>query len=382
MKFVSKILGSDSEKPQHQSAVVGTAVTDGALDTLGSVIRVMGDESFPLDSDVDPEVFQAICTEFACHVENGAAVPSFEIPQSADGARDWARVRRFFADRRQAEKSFVNKRLGDYRGIVEDFVSGLRDIGQRDQSTESTVQGNLEQIQLAVDGGQLTEIKTALAETVEQVSETFAVQKLAYEKQLQELNERMSSLRDDLTAAHEEMKRDGLTDAFNRGAFDASIKHAVNLYYVLQQPVTLIMIDVDHFKEINDFHGHITGDAALRAVSDCLARSFIRKSDFVARYGGDEFAVLLPDTGARNATMLVERFLNQAREIRLPSCPDEQLITCSIGYTEIAEADTVETFIARADQGLYRSKEAGRDRACMMDPDDAGETSEINAETH
>jgi diguanylate cyclase (GGDEF)-like protein len=378
MSFVSKIIGSKAGKAASTAPAAALSTTDGALDTLGSIIRVMGDEAFPLENDFDPRVFPAMCSEFARHVENGAAVPSFDIPESADGTRQWARVRRFFADRRQAEKAFVNKRLKDYRGIVDDFVASLRDIGQRDESTESTVRSGLEKIQAAVETGALPDIKAALTETVHKVGNTFEEQKQQYEKQLKELNDRMSNLRQDLVAAREEMKRDALTDAFNRGAFDASIKNAVNMHYVLQQPITLMMLDIDHFKQVNDRHGHVTGDAALRAVSDCLARSFIRKSDFVSRYGGDEFAVILSDTSASDAGRLVERFLQYARDIRLPSCPDEQIVTCSVGYTEIADADTVETLLDRADKALYQAKAAGRDGSALLPAGKALDPPEFN----
>lgn len=170
MSLLSKITGSGSETSKRQSAVAVNALADDALDTLSSVIRVMGDESFRLDIDADPEFFPELCSEFACHVENGGAVPSHKIEKSIDGTREWAHIRRFFADRRQAEKAFVNKRLGDYRGIVEDFVTGLRDIGDRDKNTESAVQSSLEQIQIAVETGELDQIKGALAETVEKDS--------------------------------------------------------------------------------------------------------------------------------------------------------------------------------------------------------------------
>ena len=366
MDLVSKIMGSGGDRPERKETVSVEAIADGALDTLSSVIRVMGEESFPLEKDIDPAVFPAMCAEFARHVENGAAVPSFDIPPSADGGREWQRVRRFFADRRHAERSFVTERLQDYRGLVDDLVSGLRDIGKRDQDTESSVRESLNTIEDAVATGVLPDIKKALTQTVRHVSDTFAEQKREYEQQLNELNERMSSLRQDLTAAREEMKRDSLTDAYNRGAFDAAITQSLNMHFILQQPVTLVMVDLDNFKDVNDTYGHAAGDEALRAVGDCLARSFIRKSDFVARYGGDEFAVILTDTSARHAGKLIDRFLDYARSIRVSAAPDEALVACSAGYTEIVSSDTVEELIERADRALYQAKADGRNRAAFL----------------
>lgn len=365
MDLVSKIIKPGSDEPGERRVSV-EAIADGALDTLSSVIRVMGDESFPLEKDLDPAVFPAMCMEFARHVENGAAVPSFDIPPSADGSREWARVRRFFADRRHAERSFVTERLQDYRSLVDDLVSGLREIGQRDESTENNIRESLQSIQDAVASGRLPDIKKALSKTVRSVNETFAEQKRSYEKQLRELNDRMSSMRQDLVAAREEMKRDSLTDAYNRGAFDAAIEQSLNMHFILQQPVTLVLVDLDNFKGVNDTHGHATGDEVLRAVGDCLARSFIRKNDFVARYGGDEFAVILADTPARHAGRLIERFLDYARDIRVPSAPEQRLVSCSAGYTEIDSGDTVESLIKRADRALYDAKSAGRDRSAYL----------------
>ena len=300
MDRLSKIIGAlgpddgaRTEKP--------VSMADGAIDTLSSVIRIMGDESFQLDSDNDPDAFPLTCAEVARHIENGAGVPSFDIQASSDGRRSWGRVRRFFADRRHAENQFVTDRLSDYRDVVEDLVGGLRSIVQRDQKTEDSICESLEVIKAAVETGDIARVKSSLSDTVQQVQETFAEQRQEYEKQLEELNERMSSLRKDLVDAREEMQRDSLTNAYNRGAFDTAIQRSLSMQLIVQQPVTLMMIDVDNFKQVNDNYGHAAGDEALRQLGDTLSRRFIRKSDIVARYGGDEFAVILPETSPVHA---------------------------------------------------------------------------------
>jgi len=375
MSIVAKLIGSGGGKAgQQKNSATSDSLADGAIDTLSNMLRVMGDESFTLESDIDPSIFPDMCREFSRHVENGAGVPSYDIPQAEDGTRQWARVRRFFADRRQAENSFVTERLHDYRGVVEDLVAGLRTIGDRDLTTENSVKESLNEIEDAVGTGVLPEIRKALTQTIRNVTATFDQQKKEYEEQLTELNGRMSNLREDLVAAHEEMKRDPLTDAYNRGGFDAAITQSLNMHFILNQPVTLVMIDLDDFKSVNDSYGHSAGDEVLRAVGESLARTFIRKSDLVARYGGDEFAVILNDTAAENSVNLIERFLTSVRDICVPYAPADTRISCSAGYTEIHERDTVKSLIKRADKALYQAKADGRNVARFIAwSDDAGD---------
>ncbi|MDH3433262.1 MAG: GGDEF domain-containing protein [Gammaproteobacteria bacterium] len=373
MRLVSRFIGNKTGEADEFDGTKRSysSLADGALDTLGSVIRIMGDEAFPIDQEVDPSIFHMKCSQFAGHVENGAAVPAFDIPQTTDGSREWSQVRRFFVDRRRAEKTFVTERLHDYREVVEDLIVGLRQIGERDENTESHVRVSLKIVEDAVSNGDLPDIKAALSLAVQQVTETFVEQKKAYEAQLGELNSRMSNLRQDLVAAREEMKRDPLTDAYNRGAFDTAIEQSLNLHFVLNQPVTVVMVDMDNFKHVNDNFGHAAGDQALRAVGECLERTFIRKGDLVARYGGDEFAMILNDTSAQNATRLIERFLELAGNIRIADSADGAVVSCSAGYTEVHSSDSVETLVKRADRALYQAKAAGRNAArLLLHPDD------------
>jgi len=356
------------------------SLANGALDTLSSVFQTMGDQSFPLDTDTDPHLFPRECAEFVRHIENGEAVPTRRIARSSDGQREWPQLRNFFAERRRDERRFVLERIGNYRDVVENLIAGLRHIGERDNDTQARVALSLSLMEQAVETGQLSRIEEALKTTIERVKETFEEQRRDYERQLSELNESMSNLRQDLVAAREEMQRDSLTDAYNRGAFDEAVSQALNMHFMLQQPVTLVMIDCDRFKVINDTHGHSAGDEVLRAFGECLARSFIRKNDFVARYGGDEFAVILSDTSAGNAEKIIRRFVDGVSRIKVSAGDETVSITCSVGYTELHASDTVETLLKRADTALYAVKSRGGNGAeyepfqAPSDPADASQT--------
>jgi diguanylate cyclase (GGDEF)-like protein len=192
------------------------------------------------------------------------------------------------------------------------------------------------------------------------IADNFAQQKRAYELRIRELNERMASLRQSLVSAREEMKRDTLTGAFNRGAFDTAIAQSLNLNFILNQPVTVVFVDLDNFKSVNDTYGHAAGDQVLRSIGDCLSRAFIRKSDLVARFGGDEFAVILSDTKAANSSTLLKRFMEYVADITVPYADEDVRVSCSVGYTEIVSGDTVESLTQRVDGALYAVKAAGR----------------------
>ena len=127
---------------------------------------------------------------------------------------------------------------------------------------------------------------------------------------------------------------------------------------------TLLILDNDHFKKINDVHGHPSGDAVLAHLAQLLKAS-LRNLDIVGRIGGEEFAVVLVEINAASAAPVIERLLDGIRESRLPLADGHLLqFTASIGSTEILLGDTIGTAIQRADEALYMAKNTGRNRHC------------------
>jgi diguanylate cyclase (GGDEF)-like protein len=151
---------------------------------------------------------------------------------------------------------------------------------------------------------------------------------------------------------------DSLTRLYNRRMGLVTLDQEVARADRAGRPLTVLMCDLDHFKQLNDAHGHLQGDVALRAVADVL-RQMLRKSDTICRYGGEEFLVVLPDTRPDEATVLATRLFTAVQtcgeNLGLP-------VTISIGLTIFRPGDNVETILQRADHALYASKDYGRNR--------------------
>lgn len=157
---------------------------------------------------------------------------------------------------------------------------------------------------------------------------------------------------------------DPLTGLANRRAFFGAIDREVAGALRQHTPMSLLMLDIDHFKEVNDARGHDAGDAVLVALSRVLLRG-VRQSDLVARFGGEEFAILLPCTPVEGAFLLAERLRCAVRDSGIQHDGTVLHVTVSIGVSTLApNADRPDTLIKAADIALYRAKSDGRDRVC------------------
>ena len=170
---------------------------------------------------------------------------------------------------------------------------------------------------------------------------------------------------------------DGLTQVFNRLFFDRQYAHEWARQCRHGHSVALLLVDIDHFKRVNDQHGHPVGDACLKQVAQALRRCCSRSTDVVARYGGEEFVVLLPHTDADGAVVVAERMREQVRHIEVSHQGQRIDLSCSIGVACTVPSHTQDpaSLLQAADQALYDAKHAGRNRVVLSArPSDSAET--------
>jgi diguanylate cyclase (GGDEF)-like protein len=166
---------------------------------------------------------------------------------------------------------------------------------------------------------------------------------------------------------HELSITDGLTQLKNRSYFDKVMEAETNKATRGNYPVALIIIDIDHFKKVNDTYGHLAGDECLRHVANILRAHVKRISDVIARYGGEEFAVVLPDTECDEALLLAEEIRKAVATSPVSFARQVISLTlsCGIASTIPQSRRSVEELISHADEALYRAKENGRNR-CLI----------------
>lgn len=158
--------------------------------------------------------------------------------------------------------------------------------------------------------------------------------------------------------------RDGLTELYNRRHFDECVRLLFDQSKRHGQPLTLVVADIDWFKQINDRHSHATGDSVLRQVAAIL-RAHVRASDLLARYGGEEFVIALPQTALPMAAALCDRLRAAIEQFGWSQIAPGLRVTMSMGLCADLDAASVQAMLQRADRMLYRAKEEGRNRVCF-----------------
>jgi len=192
----------------------------------------------------------------------------------------------------------------------------------------------------------------------------FLVLQQEVEKHIRTLDEQVQQRTNELQSALMDIQRissvDSLTQCLNRRGFDAQIAQEIDRAQRYGRPLSVVFGDVDHFKRINDVYGHFVGDQVLQAVADCLRKGVRADVDWIARFGGEEFVIIMPETDERGAVVSTERMRLAIGNAQL--LPDDAAlqVTASFGVAQYAQGESVESLVKRADAQMYAAKQAGR----------------------
>jgi len=189
-------------------------------------------------------------------------------------------------------------------------------------------------------------------------------------KHLAETTTKSEALQEELEKAQQEVLIDPLTTLYNRKAFDRRISIHLHAFQEEGSGFSIVLIDIDHFKRFNDQHGHLLGDQVLKFMGSMLSKE-LKGRDFVARFGGEEFIILMENTSVANACIVADKIRKNLDGVQLKYVKTGQVlgkINISAGVAAVREGDTVELLIKRADEALYLAKKSGRNNV-KTEPD-------------
>lgn len=352
--FLSHLMEDDSNHPgeveSNGSGIAPATQVSAAIpihpavQALGRTLRAIGEDAFEMDQDL-----RAKYLALAEQAETGDVTALGRIP---------AKV----TDNRKAERSWVTRNIRELAETIVGLVTRLGRNVTLDREADRQMEGQLERLRGAVKHESLPELRREVLGAVETLSVVMKQRDERQRSEMAAVSRELENLKAELSHARKELAVDPLTRLYNRAAFDEHVKTCLALATLAGRDSCLLMVDIDNFKLVNDEYGHQAGDAVLRTVSGELAKGFPRKSDFVSRYGGEEFVVVLSEDGEEIGRMLAERFLERIRE-SVSVWEDQEIgVTVSIGVAQLQPGQSVQEWIALADERLYRAKAAGRDR--------------------
>ncbi len=337
-----------------------------ALDTLAGILRSMAE--FALDQEgADAGAFRQQAEAWARHVI--MAAPAQGKPGadagSASGRRDWQGVRQFVHEYCRSSAKHAASVTADLREVIWVFIRNFSQAFALNEETDERIQRQVVRLEQLIGASPASELKREVLDAVATLTQAFEERRQRQRVQMASMGESVRALGDELETARREGEMDPLTRVFNRKALDDYLQRTVEMFRAFRYQMCLLVIDVDHFKGINDSHGHMVGDQVLCEVANAIVKVFLRKSDFVARFGGDEFAVVLRETALKDALTLAERVLSRVKAVKIPGADQEIALSASMGVAAIEVDDDAKTWFERADRGLYSAKSAGRDRLAV-----------------
>lgn len=263
----------------------------------------------------------------------------------------------------ESQHKYIADREKELRDIIDLLSKAMASCDVENRDFYRRVYDQSEKMEKIILLDDIKKIKSTLQHEVEKVREIIVQKKIQDQQKVQLLASQVDSLRLELETTKVKSMTDGLTGAYNRQSFDQTLAAMIERCRVMNTDLSLLMLDLDDFKKINDTYGHPVGDQVL--VSFCQkCRNSIRGDDILARYGGEEFAIILPGANHKISLEKGRQICDAISSVRYTTSNSQNAdyfsITVSIGVTVLKKKDTAETIIDRADKALYQAKKNGK----------------------
>ena len=243
--------------------------------------------------------------------------------------------------------------------------SRLRDLASTLVSDVDEHHARVDQITATLRSSHPSDAAAAEAEFLRAMAQVTAASE-ELQQRLEQAEQQIQAQAEEIRAHETEAHTDSLTRLANRRAFDVELDRCCSQWQHTQTRFSLALLDIDHFKKFNDTYGHQAGDEVLKQVAATL-QYVARETDLPCRYGGEEFAIVLPGTGAYDAALLAERARSTIQALSVEFEGKAMQVTVSIGLAEISVVSSEIQLLKRADEALYHSKQAGRNCTHIFD---------------
>ncbi len=271
-------------------------------------------------------------------------------------------IRQFFSSYRIDEYSYVQNTFDDFKRIVWDFADQLGEDMRFENLKEKHLASNLKDLKEAVEANSIEILRHKSREFINSYVEYQSQKNEMRNKRIVSTKKNLDLVKKQLLEANNSLNVDHLTSASNRKSFDEYLKKLVQMNKINSGQVSLIMLDIDFFKKINDTYGHDIGDFVLKECVAILKQVFSKEEEMVARIGGEEFVVVLPNHNTEHAIVRAEEVQKRIRNEVFLQGEHSIRFTISMGIAQLLENETTSDWLKRSDLALYQSKNSGRNK--------------------
>jgi len=276
-------------------------------------------------------------------------------------------LRQFFNAHRIDETTYFLHAFEDFKKIIWEFADQLKEEFKDQKHNDQMINGQFKELRDAVESNSIDKLREKSKEFISKYVEVQNKKDTNKQKRMNSIKKNLNQFKKKLTEAQHTANHDHLTGAYNRRFFEEQVRSFSTTADMGDNKSVMMILDIDHFKKINDTYGHDIGDFVLKECVATIRKLFTRENDVVARLGGEEFSIFLPDYSIDMAIKKAEDVLETIRKQAFVHGEHQIKFTVSIGLSEWRNGDQLELIYKRCDQALYEAKNTGRNKLVVAE---------------